>query len=151
MTPRNVMHAPVLNRLFPRSKLVHIVRGGPDVAGSLLSLNWKSDVLEALDWWEARVTQAFRATRGLPANRVHVVRFERLTVQDRESALKEILEFLEWDDDAGLRRFFDERMRAENAHVDRWRADFDPSTQETISRHYEAALARLSAQGISLP
>src|SRR5205807_5792933 len=51
-TPNNVLHLPLLSRLFPDAQFVHIVRDGREVAASLAEQSWwRSSAGEAARWW----------------------------------------------------------------------------------------------------
>ncbi|GJL91678.1 sulfotransferase family protein [Hyphococcus sp.] len=42
-TPTNALHFKTLRRVFPKARIVSIVRDGRDVVSSLLSMNWRDD------------------------------------------------------------------------------------------------------------
>ena len=48
-TPGHLVHLPLLQQLYPRLRVVHIVRDGRDVACSLLDKKWLSDELAGQD------------------------------------------------------------------------------------------------------
>jgi hypothetical protein len=51
-TPANIGDAPTLLELFPRSKMIHIVRDGRAVAGSIMGLDWgPNTIIKAARWW----------------------------------------------------------------------------------------------------
>jgi hypothetical protein len=152
MTPINAMWgAPHLARLFPELRLVNIIRDGRDVASSLVEVGWLPDAQTALDWWEERMARGHEQCSLLPAGSLLTVRFERLLIDDREGALRELLDFLDWEEEPSMRRFFTRRMRPEEAHVGRWKTHLDDSERTLLTARYEAILTRLQAAGVSTP
>src|SRR5580704_1820471 len=151
-TPINAMWgAPYLAAIFPRLRFVNVIRDGRDVAASLIRVGWAADAREALAWWEERMLRGHRQLALLPAGALLTVRFERLLVEDREGGLEELLNFMGWEEDPLMRRFFTRRMPASEAHVERWRSDFSGRERELVATEYRAALARLRAAGAITP
>jgi hypothetical protein len=152
MTPINsIWGAPALARLYPRMRLINVVRDGRDVAGSLIGIGWITDVREALAWWEVRMGQAHRLCRALPEGSLHSIGFERLALEDRAGALHELCEFLDWSVEPAMERFMAEQMRPEDAHVGRWETHLSTAQRAFLAKEYPAALARLSDAGVHLP
>jgi len=152
MTPINAMHgAPHLARMFPELRFVNVIRDGRDVASSLLAVGWAQDAREALDWWEQRMLRGQRQLALLPADSLLTVRFERLLVEDRSGGLQELLDFMGWQEDAPMCRFFARRMTAEEAHVGRWETHFSGAERDFVATEYEAIQARLRAAGVRTP
>jgi hypothetical protein len=152
MTPINAMHgAPHLARMFPELRFFNVIRDGRDVASSLLAVGWADDAREALDWWEQRMLRGHRQLSALPTGSLLTVRFERLLITDRDQALRELLDFMGWEDDPRMRRFFTRRMGAEQAHVGRWETHFSDAERDWVAGEYEAILARLRAAGVQTP
>jgi hypothetical protein len=152
MTPINsIWGAPALARLYPQMRLVNVVRDGRDVAGSLIGIGWIADVREALAWWEVRMGQAHRLCRTLPAGSLHSIAFERLALDDRAGALRELCDFLGWSVEPAMERFMTEQLRPEDAHVGRWQTHLSTTQQAFLAEEYPAALARLNDAGVRLP
>jgi Sulfotransferase family len=152
MTPINAMWgAPHLNRLFPESRFVNVIRDGRDVASSLIAVGWLGAVGEALGWWEDRMLKGHERCRSLPPGALLTVRFERLLVDDREGALEELRSFMGWEEDASMRRFFTRRMPPEEAHVGRWKMHFTGRERRLVEAEYAAILERLRTAGVSTP
>ncbi len=152
MTPINAMWgAPHLARMFPELRFVNVTRDGRDVASSLLSVGWASDPLQALNWWEERMLRGHEQCRTLPAASLLTVRFERLLVEDREGGLQELLTFMQWEEEASLRRFFTRRMTVGDAHVGRWKSHFAGDERNLLESAYQASLARLRSAGVPAP
>jgi hypothetical protein len=152
MTPLNAMWgAPYLIRLFPELRFVNVVRDGRDVAASLVLHGLLPDARAALAWWEDRLTRAHRQLAALPAGALLHIRFERLLVEDREGALQELLDFMGWQEEEAMWRFFNRRMPVTEAHVGRWMTVFSGRERELVAADYDAALHRLGAAGVALP
>jgi Sulfotransferase family len=152
MTPRNAISgAPALVRMFPELRLVHVMRDGRDVASSLVAHGLIGDVREALGWWESRMLQAHEACRSLPREALHIVCFERLLVEDRAGALKELNEFLGWSQEPAVQGFFVRRMKPVEAHVGRWETHFSPAERAFLVAEYPAVITRLKAAGVPFP
>jgi hypothetical protein len=152
MTPINAMHgAPHLARMFPELRFVNVIRDGRDVASSLVAVGWAKDAREALGWWEQRMLRGHEQCLALPAGSLLTVRFERLLVKDREAGLRELLDFMGWDEDPQMRRFFTRRMTPAEAHVGRWERHFAGAQRGFVVAEYEATVARLRAAGVATP
>lgn len=54
-TPKYVLHIPLLNKLFPEAKIIHIVRDPRDVAASIMKAGWTTNIKEAAIYWNERV------------------------------------------------------------------------------------------------
>jgi Sulfotransferase family len=152
MTPINAMWgAPHLARLFPELRLVNVIRDGRDVASSLIELGWLDDAYAALSWWEERMLRGHQQCRLLAGGSWLTVSFERLLVEDREAALRELLDFMGWEEEPSMRRFFARRMRPQDAHVGRWKTNFHGREREQVAAAYEAILTRLRSAGVPTP
>jgi hypothetical protein len=153
MTPINaIWGAPVLARLFPELRMVYVMRDGRDVASSLIGVGWMSDIREALAWWETRMWQCHKmCQRGLAPGAMHIVRFERLLVEDRLGALKDLHDFLGWADEPTVQHFFAHHMTPDDAHIGRWKTHLSHMDREFLAAEYPIALTRLKAAGVPVP
>ena len=78
-TPSYTPHIHVLNRMFPTSKFVHIIRDGRDVTMSLVKRWWgPNDFVSAIKFWEQTVVCATRMLHMLPEDRFLELKFEDL-------------------------------------------------------------------------
>jgi hypothetical protein len=51
-TPANIGDGPTLLGMFPRAKIIHIVRDGRAVAGSIMGLDWgPNTIIKTARWW----------------------------------------------------------------------------------------------------
>jgi hypothetical protein len=129
MTPRNVFFAKANIELFPRMKLIHIMRDGRDTASSMVNRRLKrtghsTDLNDALRWWEDRRLGAIRGTRGFPPSQLLSLRLEELVERDRQGSYKRLLAFLGVEDDECMRRFFEAEVTVSKANIGRWREHF---------------------------
>lgn len=149
MTPWNIGVAPMLSRIFPEMKLVHMIRDGRDVAASVAGMWWgPNDPVDGLYWWFERIQGAEAATRMLHRGGVHLVALEDLTVLNRETSLRELCDYLGISE-APLQPFFETEMTPELAHVGRWRTGLDPETTRRIERIYDAMVKDLTDHQVS--
>lgn len=85
-TPENVNYASVLLELFPRARIVHIVRDGRGVANSILPLDWgPNTVVEAAPWWQANVREGLALEGLLQPKQIVRVRYEDLVRRPEET------------------------------------------------------------------
>lgn len=122
-TPDYVRHLPLLHRLFPTTRSVHIVRDGRDVALSIL--DWASPtkgpgrfplwqhepIAVAALWWAWQVGTGRRDGRMLRADQHTVIRYESL-VDDTESVMRTVSSFLAVDFEPSMLEFHVGRTRA---------------------------------------
>ena len=149
MTPLNVSRADSLEAFSPDHLLIHVVRDGRDVAASITALPWGPDEpLEALEWWESRLRVSSSGAQAVPPARRLVVRLEELTWLDREQQLERLMAFAGCAIDEPVRRFFDERVRAADARIGRWRTAFEPTVRAELDRRYRRLLEALMADGV---
>ncbi len=89
-TPENISYAPLLLKLFPQARIVHIVRDGRAVANSILPLDWgPNTMIRAAGWWQAIVETGLALEGRLPASQIVRVSYEEL-VDDPERALRSL-------------------------------------------------------------
>ncbi len=93
MTPNYVNHLPLLERLFPQARFVHLVRDGRNVALSVLDLGrLHRQAATPAFYWARAIRRGRRAQRRL-GDRYTEVRYEDL-VADPERELRRLCEFL---------------------------------------------------------
>jgi sulfotransferase family protein len=152
MTPPNARGVAALHRMFPRARVVHMVRDGRDVASSVARRFWgPNDIESALVWWADQLIAIHEAEREADPERLLRLRLEALVGPDREDHYQHLVEFVGRGDDAGMRRFFDTEMTAEKSHPGSWRRSLDDETQHRVDALYDEQLARLSAHGVDIP
>lgn len=108
-TPHNILAADVLLRVFPKSKMLHVIRDGRDVAMSLVNMNWSDgngkvwytrSVADAANYWQQiiRSTEVIKQD-PLIAERLKVIRYESL-VHDPKKKLQAVLKWFDlgWEE-----------------------------------------------------
>src|SRR3990172_2465569 len=96
-TPSYVLNIPMLARLFPEARFVHIIRDGRDVALSLRDVQFgPGDIREAALLWKRSVKRGMRAGRQLGRGRYREVQYEEL-LDDPEVTLRGLCDFIELD------------------------------------------------------
>jgi len=151
-TPANARAADRVLALFPEGVVVHMMRDGRDVAASFVSKPFgPTDVFEALDAWRDRMAEAHRAEQACPPGSVIRIDLHELAVTDREATLARLLDGLGLADDRRMREWFDAKVLPNQAHVGRWRRDYNDATARRIDARYEEILAELDAAGVPRP
>ncbi len=107
-TPAYVRHLPLLHRLFPWARSVHIIRDGRDAALSIVEwacrngrqkgpaklAPWREEPMATCAlWWRWQVRLGRRSGSVLPPGTYREVRYEEL-VADPEGVLRSIVSFL---------------------------------------------------------
>jgi len=95
--------------------------------------------------------QAHHMCRNLAPDAMHIIRFERLLVEDRAGTMTALRDYFGWKDEPTMKRFFERRMTPEAAHVGRWRTHCSPNERGFLETEYPAALARLRTAGVAIP
>ncbi len=110
-TPRYIEHIPLLARLFPKARFVHLVRDGRNVALSYSAVPFgPNNVAQAAVLWARRVGAGIRDGRGLGDGRYLEMRYEDL-VEDAGGEAKMLCQFLDLDFDPEMLNYT-ERARA---------------------------------------
>ncbi len=151
-TPANARAADRVLALFPDGVVVHMMRDGRDVAASFVSKPFgPRDVFVALDAWGERMLEAHRAEQACPPGRFLRVDLHELTVTDRDATLSSLLEGIGVGPDRRLTQWFDANVLAQQAHIGRWRRDYDDATAARIDARYAEILAEFDAAGVPYP
>lgn len=151
-TPANARAADRVLALFPEGVVVHMMRDGRDVAASFVSKPFgPSDVFVALEEWRTRMMDAHRAEQASPPGRFVRVDLHDLSVTHRDATLAALLEGIGAVPDRRLSEWFDAHVLPEQAHVGRWRRDYDQATAARIDARYDEILAELDAAGVPYP
>jgi hypothetical protein len=149
-TPDNASAAAALTAALPTARVVHTVRDGRDVAASVATMPWGPDTIEeGLEWWATRIRRAHAGAEGADPSRLHVVRLEELLYLDRDRRFTELVGFLGFEDDARLRRYFDEQMDGKGGHVGRWRGQVSDDERDRVDGRYRQIVDELRAEGVT--
>jgi hypothetical protein len=123
-TPGYVRVLPTLHSLWPRARVVHLIRDGRDLALSLFDRTrtrraawrfptWEEDpVTTAAVYWEWNVRLGREAGARLGPGTYHESRYEAL-IADPEHECRELCDFLGLAYDPGMLRFHEGRTRSE--------------------------------------
>ena len=140
-TPWAVMHIPLLARLFPEARFVHVIRDGRDVALSYLDAGFGPPTLEAgaLEW-RRYVSTGRRDGRALGVERYIEVRYEEL-VRQPEAVLRSLCDFLELPFADAMPRYFEraEEVVGSMSHPKARRNVYRPPTEGL--RNWRSSLA----------
>lgn len=151
-TPANARAADRVLALFPDGVVVHMMRDGRDVAASFVSKPFgPTDVFMALEEWRERMIDAHRAEQACPPGRFLRVDLHELTVTDRETTLAALLGGIGVEPDRRLSQWFDANVLPQQAHIGRWRRDYDDATAARIDARYEEIVAEFDATGVPYP
>ncbi|MGH8924160.1 MAG: sulfotransferase family protein [Acidimicrobiia bacterium] len=122
-TPNYVQHLPLLARLFPEARFLHVIRDGRDVAASLVEQRFGPEsVGEAAIYWKKCVDRGRRAGFQLGPERYREVRYEDL-IGDAERIVSSLCSFFHLT--------FDERMLRYFEHSEDW----IPETKRARAHH----------------
>ncbi len=151
-TPHNAIRARRIAELMPDAKIVHMIRDGRDAGMSVMSMAWgPKDPMAALEWWRWRVLQSHQAMQAIPAAQSHTVIFEDLISTNRDATLEYLFAFLGYDVAPEVRSYFEHRMPAARAHVQRWRNDVPKELLAQFEQTYAEMHAQLTSEGVPLP
>ena len=135
-TPLNIAQARRILKLFPDALFINMVRDPRDVIASLLTKNWgPTTPLEGLEWIEKRLRDAHEALAHIPANQKITIALEDLAINNRLQSYQSLLKFLNLDDDAGMKEFFETHLSAEAAMSGRWKQEI--ATPEFLAGYAE--------------
>ena len=149
-TGGTVEHAGFLRGLFGQAKFVNMVRDGRAVvAATLKKVNLTDEPSRALERWEGMVRAAEASRLELGEAVLLSVFLEDLAAHDREGTFARLASFLELDDPAPTREYFEREISAERAHVGSWRERMAPADARWVDRHYRRLVRRLRRQGLT--
>ncbi len=121
-TPDYVKRIPLLNRLFPDARFLHIIRDGRDVALSTLAWAhetkgpgrfelWKKHPIAVCAlWWSRQVGRGRTDGLALGADKYYEVLYEEL-VHHTDSVLDRIADFLDLPFSNAMSRFHENKIR----------------------------------------
>ncbi len=94
-TPAYVIDIPLLARLFPSARVVHLIRDGRDVSKSLVESDMFPDrMVKAAEYWNVLVRKGREFGAALPPGRYLETRYEAL-VAEPERELRRVCGFLD--------------------------------------------------------
>jgi len=129
-TPRYIEDLPLLSRLWPEAKFVHLVRDGREVALSYADVPFgPSTVAKAAALWKARVKLGMDRGRPLGTARYVELRYERLLANPQEE-VEGLCSFLDLEFDPAM---LDYSERARSEVLDRARL-YNPNVMRSITK-----------------
>lgn len=151
-TPANARAADRVLALFPEGVVVHMMRDGRDVAASFVSKPFgPTDVFEALEAWRERMQDAHRAEMACPPGRFVRIDLHELSVTHRDETLSRLLEAIGAPPDERMLAWFNANVLPQQAHVGRWRRDYDDATARRLDARYEEICREFDAAGVPYP
>lgn len=148
-----IAQAPVLMRLFPEAKFIHVVRDGRDASASRVSqtrgLSYPRTRNQGLRWFEQRLRRIEEGARDIPEEKLLQVSLEDILTPPRHDAAKEVTRFVGVRFGRRMRRFFYAKMDLYSANTERWREGTSKRKQRSIDERYEEMLGRLEADAVS--
>ena len=148
-TPVNIMQADLIEKLLPRSKFIHVIRDGRDVASSVVKEKWgPSEHFAALDWWKNRIVKGQVALSKIQTKNKLELRIEDLVIHQRQATLERIKEFLDLPNDDCFDTYFENKILPAKLHAGRWTSE--PVNAEKFNARYQEILQDLSTNGIKI-
>jgi Sulfotransferase family len=148
-----IAQAPTLLRLFPEASFVHVVRDGRDASASRVAqtrgIVYPRTRAQGIEWWERRLREMDAGRRAIPDERLAEVSLDELLADPGRDTLEEIFAVTGLTPARKVRRFRRNKMSAEEANFERWRAGLSPRKRERIDALYRDALDRLEDDGVS--
>ena len=155
-TPMNTLYLDWIGTVFPRSKFIHIIRDGRDVASSYLKMERYDTILEAANRWINSIESAQSFGSKIKENYIEI-RYEELVTKPEE-VIKDTCDFLDIDYDSKMLDHTKQVKKlgdTDKEHhsnlskpissdsVGKWRNNLSESDQESISKLLYKHLQRL--------
>ena len=155
-TPMNTLYLDWIGTVFPRSKFIHIIRDGRDVASSYLKMDRYDTILEAANRWINSIESAQSFGSKIKENYIEI-RYEELVTKPEE-VIKDTCDFLDIDYDSKMLDHTKQVKKlgdTDKEHhsnlskpissdsVGKWRNNLSESDQESITKLLHKHLQRL--------
>ena len=155
-TPMNTLYLDWIGTVFPRSKFIHIIRDGRDVASSYLKMERYDTILEAANRWINSIESAQSFGSKIKENYIEI-RYEELVTKPEE-VIKDTCDFLDIDYDSKMLDHTKQVKKlgdTDKEHhsnlskpissdsVGKWRNNLSESDQESITKLLHKHLERL--------
>ena len=155
-TPMNTLYLDWIGTVFPRSKFIHIIRDGRDVASSYLKMERYDTILEAANRWINSIESAQSFGSKIKENYMEI-RYEELVTKPEE-VIKDTCDFLDIDFDSKMLDHTKQVKKlgdTDKEHhsnlskpissdsVGKWRNNLSESDQESITKLLHKHLQRL--------
>lgn len=158
-TPSFFRMIPMLNKLFPMAKFIHIVRDGRDIYLSLRKMGCKDNISVGAMEWGYKFKKAQSDLAALDPSRVFTLRYEDLLL-DPAGRLQEICTFLSAEYDPSMLDFWKNSGKFIGAHhstkifgpisadnVNKWKTRMAPSE---VSRFQKVVGSKLQDLGYDI-
>ena len=155
-TPMNTLYLDWIGTVFPRSKFIHIIRDGRDVASSYLKMERYDTILEAANRWINSIESAQSFGSKIKENYIEI-RYEELVTKPEE-VIKDTCDFLDIDYDSKMLDHTKQVKKlgdTDKEHhsnlskpissdsVGKWKNNLSESDQESITKLLHKHLQRL--------
>ena len=148
-----ISQAPTLVRLFPEASFIHVVRDGRDASASRVSqtrgLIRPRTRVQGLEWWERRLREMDAGARAIPDGRLLEISLDELLAHGDREDLERIMGMAGISAGRQVRRFFRNRMSAEEGNTERWVQGLGPRRRARIDELYAEVLDRLEADSVT--
>jgi len=92
-SPIYTFHLPIILKVFPNARFIHMLRDGRDVVSSMVTRHGAEYLQEAVYRWKKSIEITKNFQKKFSPDRYHEVRYENL-VQDSERTLRDICRFI---------------------------------------------------------
>lgn len=98
-SPENILVVDKIIKMFPDTKIIHMIRDGREVVSSMLksgfSAPWSKDFKLACETWNHFVKKGYEFSQQYPKNVLNV--YQKDLVYDTENIVRKVFNFLELD------------------------------------------------------
>lgn len=162
-TPRNILFADVIAKIYPEAKFINVVRDGRDVISSILQKKFwpvsrsnrfpstslfagEVDFDKVAGYWNALIDIGREQEKQIGASRWINVRLEDI-ISDREHTFKTVFEFIEIDNRPDIYEAMHKLIRMSSVNSGRWKQDL---SSEQIDRVNAISAENLQHFGYSV-
>lgn len=141
-TTSNIMYADYLFKFLPEARFIEMRRHPLDNLSSVLLEPWgPSNLRTALPWFRDRLALQDLASTKLPKSQFARIWLEDLVKRERENSYERLLEVVGVDDQPRMRKYFEEEVTVERAHLGRWRTSFENPNK--VRREFELTVGEI--------
>ena len=136
-TPTNIAYSNYIYRIFPEARFIEMRRDPFDNIASVIKEPWgPNSEVRAIAWWRDRLLLAEKAKKSIPNSQYLSLQLEDLVKFDRDQSYELLLKSLPVNDEASVRRYFEEEVNGERANIGRWKNDI--SSPEAFSALFDS-------------
>lgn len=138
-TPRNLLYADIISKLYPEARFIHVIRGGRDVVSSMMEKNFwpvarssrypttskfggEIEFEKAAGYWTALIDIGHEQEAALGPERWLNVRFEDFSI-DVEGSFRKVFDFVGLDFPQSALDEMLKHVKPRSANTERWRRD----------------------------